>query len=514
MTELAFENLRIADIKALKECRLLRLGRINVICGRNNSGKSTLLEGIVDAKKRFPGLTIDLEYAPLFFKALYASGGWSKSHPAEQTAEGRTLLKIIDSCLQDPRLMFLNESPLLAKAITERVQNSSLRQWTFHTNGINALFAAWMPSQQPSVLVSPKRQLDTRKGVSAGEGINASGSGILNFLFFAKNQPKTSSEWRTYSRIASAFTDISNGYAFDVFISRANELELRFAQEGRNWVDAADCGLGLQDLLVLLYFSIIPEYSVVAIEEPESHLHPEMQRRLLGFLKQCEDRQFFLSTHSNVFLNNAYVDRVFFTTFTDVVNVADATSRASMLDDLGYSVADNLVSDVVVLVEGPTDTPVIEELLLKKGVLPTFDVKIWPLGGDIMDQLDLSLLTQAYNVVALLDRDPGSSKVRKRFRSRCDEAGIPVVQLKRYAIENYFTLNALRTVFGSQIPASVEVLATNATLESQIGINVKRNNRRLARELSMSDLEGTDLDGFLDIVRSLCEESASKRTES
>ena len=39
-----FNHLNLGNNKALKECELGNLGKIKVICGKNNSGKSTLLE--------------------------------------------------------------------------------------------------------------------------------------------------------------------------------------------------------------------------------------------------------------------------------------------------------------------------------------------------------------------------------------------------------------------------------------------------------------------------------------
>ena len=82
-----------------------------------------------------------------------------------------------------------------------------------------------------------------------------------------------------------------------------------------------------------------------------------------------------------MFLNNTTTDRVLVTKYSNnKVLVSDATSRASLLDDLGYSVLDNLVSDLVILVEGPTDVPVIEELFVKMKLFEDYEIRIWPLG--------------------------------------------------------------------------------------------------------------------------------------
>ena len=290
-------------------------------------------------------------------------------------------------------------------------------------------------------------------------------------------------------------------------------IGLNFALKEKPFIPAQDCGLGLQDLLVILFFALHSEYKVILIEEPESHLHPEMQKKLLAFLRNNTDKQFFLSTHSNVFLNNAYVDRVFFTSFRDTVIVDDATSKASMLDDLGYSVADNLISDVVILVEGPSDIPVLEEFLIKRGIDKKYNIKMWPLGGDIMDQVDLSVLVQSYSIIAIIDKDPGSDKVRKRFIKNCTTNGIPVHKLQRYAIENYFTVEALRQVLGSQIQADISDINPDKKLEEQIRLNVKKNNRRIARAMSWEDIKDTDLAKFFTKVENLCDKPKPQATE-
>lgn len=199
------------------------------------------------------------------------------------------------------------------------------------------------------------------------------------------------------------------------------------------------------------------------------------------------------------------VDRVFLASVeNDHVIASDSTSRADMLSELGYDVADNLVSDVVVLVEGPTDIPVLEEFLVKKGTLASYSVKMWPLGGDIMQDIDLSVMMAHKKVIALIDNDPGSRKARARFKKNCDKAGVPVVRLKRYAIENYFTVAALRAVFKAQISATLTGLNPDEPLERQLGMNVKKNNRKIAREMLLADIADTDLGKFVDRVDTLC----------
>jgi predicted ATP-dependent endonuclease of OLD family len=255
-------------------------------------------------------------------------------------------------------------------------------------------------------------------------------------------------------------------------------------------------------VLIILYFAIASEHDVVLIEEPENHLHPDIQRRLFSFVRDCANRQFFLSTHSSVFLNTQLADRVFLCRFDESVSVHNATNRAAVLSELGYSIADNLVSDVIVLCEGPTDKVVIEEFFLKAGVQDKMNVKIWPLGGDIMDQLDLSVFRESYKVIALIDNDPGSSSVRKRFLEGCSKLGIECHRLQRYALENYLSLRAIKEVMGEP-PNKIEELDFDKPIAEQLGYQVKRNGGRIAKVMSLEEISDTDLSEFIGKVSEL-----------
>jgi hypothetical protein len=124
-----------------------------------------------------------------------------------------------------------------------------------------------------------------------------------------------------------------------------------------------------------------------------------------------------------------------------------------------------------------------------------------------MEQLDLTVFGESYRVVALLDQDPKSAKVRKRFIEKCEEQKVPVHQLKRYALENYFTVTAIRTVMGGQMPSEISALDPAKKVSEQLPFELKRNGGKIAKEMSLDDVKNTDLWTFLELVRQLLEQS-------
>ncbi|WP_179299582.1 ATP-dependent nuclease [Rubrivirga marina] len=475
--------------------RFLDLGKVSVLCGRNNSGKTTLLESVRDigmngsAALGSPAIRLEGEFAEALWRQVENEckvNNWSFSSAKDQIerAWGGDLLDLEKQ-----------------REVVERI--GAFRGYSNLQKAVENAVATALKKLPKRVLVPAKRlrlQQAAFKSEPSGE-LNPRGENLLNYLFWSKNQVQGSRPYSYYGELRGHFSTVTEGFDFDVTLS-GGSLTLKILPPfGGKWDAAESFGLGLHDVLLILAVALAEDAGLLLVEEPENHVHPAMQRRLLQVLKRETTNQYLLSTHSNVFLDNAFVDKVYFTEFVDgEVRLSDVTSKASLLDDLGYEVTDNLTADVVVLVEGPTDVPVLETLALRREDLRLKQIKFWPLGGDIMDQLDLSVLTDSNKVVAIVDDDPGSRRVRDRFLAKCAELEVRCHRLGRYAIENYFTVDALRSVYGGQLPEDVTRITPRTKLEKQIGFNVKRRNRDIAEAMSYEDVAGTDLGDFFDLL--------------
>jgi len=121
-----------------------------------------------------------------------------------------------------------------------------------------------------------------------------------------------------------------------------------------------DLGDGIQSIIILTFKVFMAEKpTVFFIEEPEHYLHAGLQRKLIETFSQHEEHLFFMTTHSNNFLDLAQERSDISIQQVRQVGsetVVQATEKYSdLLNDLGVRASSVLLANCSIWVEGVTD---------------------------------------------------------------------------------------------------------------------------------------------------------------
>jgi predicted ATP-dependent endonuclease of OLD family len=180
---------------------------------------------------------------------------------------------------------------------------------------------------------------------------------------------------------------------------------------------------------LLTFVHTAPEGSILLIDDPEVHLHPQAVRRLREIIERCardQRKQFILATHSLTMIDAVPFERIIYVQLengaTQVLETKNYRDVESLLGAAGVSKSSILAPTrlkLALLVEGRDDAKVWRQFLIKEGVDPSQEpIEIIPgknSGGreEVLASCDL-LSRIGHPYYAVLDQD-AEQTVREKF---------------------------------------------------------------------------------------------------
>lgn len=268
--------------------------------------------------------------------------------------------------------------------------------------------------------------------------VDSNGNGITRFITNFLNRSKYNENLvkndllQNLNKIMGDDANFTEIVTQQIDSAEGTKWEIYLREEGKGRIPLSESGSGLKTILMVIVFTIlipnvehkkISQY-IFLFEELENNLHPSLQRRLLKFIENLtEDGAiFFLTTHSNVTLDayqNSDITNIIHLQKEDsqvkLINITNKIQKNTILNDLGIKASDLLQSNGIIWVEGPSDRVYINNWIKihkKTNIVEGKDYQCVFYGGRLLSNLSLedenelvNLMSVNRNAIIVLDSD-------------------------------------------------------------------------------------------------------------
>lgn len=302
------------------------------------------------------------------------------------------------------------------------------------------------------------RQLPTKSDAYEDEYVkHPGGSHLIDELAALANPPYDQQDKKLqFEKLRSFIGDIINDPRVEIEIP-ADRSTIN-VKSGVAFLPIEALGSGIHEVFVLAAELVLRDDFTILLEEPEVHLHPHIQRRLMKFIMEETKAQYFITTHSASVIDTEGAS-VFGVSAKDRATVRPLlTSQDRFLacKELGFRASDLLQSNCVVWVEGPSDRTYLLNWISKAApdLVEGIHYSLMYYGGKLLSCIsavdDMQLeefvsilpLCRHAALVADSDRGSGSAQIRAtklRVQSELENVGGYFWLTEGREIENYYS---------------------------------------------------------------------------
>jgi len=344
------KKLKIEHFKAFQEYEL-PFDRLNLLVGSNNSGKTTVFHALqlfFWCLDRTPAPRTDAEHlvirktqvtetdavpnsdlADLFHKRTLRSG----KRPA------KIGLTISTDELQDVRFEIYS-----AYARNFMIGGCDFRLTDEQYDRLRGLKPIFIPGMVGiTVREDLVRPLAQERMIREGN----QNSVLRNILYQLSEKPD---EWNQFLEIVEPLFRIK-GIQIPFDAARDQWLKVNY-REGRKWFDLVSAGSGFLQLVNILGFLYLHGPKVALIDEPDSHMHDDLQRltfRVLERLSEARGIQFLIATHSSTLIDEADLAKVLLVDSEkkSPVTLVDPTGPVEVLSEHGIEFVPSKVIEML-----------------------------------------------------------------------------------------------------------------------------------------------------------------------